>query len=134
MKFIDFVGTNITSRSFVCNTLYKIYEETNTEENSLSWKIYSNFLRNFLYSIAAILTFALHASCISISSKYSIIKTLCSSTMFTKQELRDHPVSPKDGMFLKRSSVKVNIPLLECDVKVAIPFKLEKVPCILEYF
>ena len=47
--------------------------------------------------------------------------------MFTKQELRDHPVSPKDGIFLKRCSVKVYSPLLECDVKVAIPFKIEKV-------
>ena len=80
MKFIDFVGTKNHIQKFCLQYIIRNILRNKQWRNSLSRKIDSNFLRYFLYPIAVILSFALHPSSISSSSKYSIIKTLSSST------------------------------------------------------
>lgn len=96
-------------------TQKKISESANTEEKSNCLK----FLYKFLVSNRCHFVICI-PPLLPLSS--SRIKILCSSVTFTKRELKDHVVTADERIFLFAYSVL----LIECDVKVAVPFKEDK--------
>jgi hypothetical protein len=76
-----------------------------------------------LYPVAAVLSFAPPHFLLLTASKILQDQDSVLLIYTNKQELKGHLMAAKEGIFLFRYSVKAQVLLVECGVKVAIPFE-----------